>query len=775
MARTKPLNSKTNIKQSTSGDMPLNPVGFITKRDRQTSTLGQTVINITTFSVDMNNKDAFLLIINGRVMDEGASNDYTFTNIQSNNTSSQITLTQSLPAGFPIVTILAGVVVQQEPNVNSLQAQINNLGGSAPGLVNLIALDSAYSISKQQNSDAEKGIGDWISYANAANIAPTDMSSGVANTTITRDTAGTINGVASFLMTVNTGATRQGEGVACTAYIPPAYRGRTLTFSFPFTLTGTVVDGDFSLYAYDVTNAQVITPYQANKILGASGQALCTFPVASNCTQIKVGIHVARATNNGAVAIRFDDVKLSPDVPALGMAGSDWQSYSISYDNVGTPSQNSASGARTGDRLKITGQFVPGSVPSATFAINLPNNLSIDISKFGNSPKKVGTIRRIFDSNAFPSTSQGPWDLWVDPAVPAKIFGNAAASSGNYAKQNSDNYSTTNVTVYEFEVPIAGWSSNVSMAQSSTYRISSYLANGTRVTGTAPTALGQYRSYVRSANTTSTLTDTAPATAPTATDGIKIWGTAAYTSSDTANNPSSYDIFIGKNKFWRIEAFTSAGKSTPIDITGRANTTTSTLGYLFQYDANAGILSLRPQLNGSTANHTCGFDSGYGAPSSCYFDIIVSDNALAVGIAAPRSEVYVYSGNGYGSTNTMIRRFSTVGKNQGTAITYADSATVGASFTINEDGLYSISYSEQYSVGDHFGVSANSTQLTTAINNINAADRILHATTPQANYTGRVSDSMQLTAGTVIRPHTTGQAAGTSMSLISFRITKVSN
>ena len=62
-------------------------------------------------------------------------------------------------------------------------------------------------------------------------------------------------------------------------------------------------------------------------------------------------------------------------------------------------------------------------------------------------------------------------------------------------------------------------------------------------------------------------------------------------------------------------------------------------------------------------------------------------------------EVYVNSGNGLGSVNTYVRRFTTTVRNVGTAITYADSATLGASFTINETGFYSVYYKDAMSEG----------------------------------------------------------------------------
>jgi hypothetical protein len=51
-------------------------------------------------------------------------------------------------------------------------------------------------------------------------------------------------------------------------------------------------------------------------------------------------------------------------------------------------------------------------------------------------------------------------------------------------------------------------------------------------------------------------------------------------------------------------------------------------------------------------------------------------------VTLAQSMVRLNTANGYGSTNTAIRRFTNVVTNQGTDITYADSATLGTTFTI---------------------------------------------------------------------------------------------
>jgi len=158
-------------------------------------------------------------------------------------------------------------------------------------------------------------------------------------------------------------------------------------------------------------------------------------------------------------------------------------------------------------------------------------------------------------------------------------------------------------------------------------------------------------------------------------------------------------------------------------------------------------------------------------------NIVVSDgtnwtsgpNAAAVG----NHNVKVTQGNGYGSTNTKVRRYTNTESNVGTAVTYADSATLGASFTINEDGLYAVGIWDG-GAADYIGVSANSAQLTTNIITINAANRVLIGAAT-ASLTGVASTVLRLSAGDVIRPHDNGTMTSTTVYTTGFTIRKVAS
>ena len=136
-------------------------------------------------------------------------------------------------------------------------------------------------------------------------------------------------------------------------------------------------------------------------------------------------------------------------------------------------------------------------------------------------------------------------------------------------------------------------------------------------------------------------------------------------------------------------------------------------------------------------------------------------------------EIALHTGNGHGTTNTAIRRFTTALTSTGTAITYADSAALGATLTISETGLYAIYYSDSAaSAGQSPGVSVNSTQLTIALSGITVANRLAMATVTLGGTVASLSRTVRLVAGDVLRPHT-GGAMTDGQNTTFFAIRKV--
>jgi len=123
--------------------------------------------------------------------------------------------------------------------------------------------------------------------------------------------------------------------------------------------------------------------------------------------------------------------------------------------------------------------------------------------------------------------------------------------------------------------------------------------------------------------------------------------------------------------------------------------------------------------------------------------------------ALPNSTLKLDTGNGHGSTNTAIRRFTNAGTNAGDGFTYADSAANGMSLTIARDMIIHISYTDGTTALQSFGISINSSQLTTSILSITTANRLVSTQTSGAE-SPNVSVTVAVSSGDVIRAHTDG-------------------
>lgn len=126
------------------------------------------------------------------------------------------------------------------------------------------------------------------------------------------------------------------------------------------------------------------------------------------------------------------------------------------------------------------------------------------------------------------------------------------------------------------------------------------------------------------------------------------------------------------------------------------------------------------------------------------------------------SFVRLDTGHGMGDgSHSMIRDFANVTEKAGDCIsenvTGGGSDTDGAVLTINCDGVYAMSYTD---VGDganvRWGISVNSTELTTVIQSITTTDRLIW-TAENANGWDNCGVTVPLNSGDLIRPHTDGE------------------
>lgn len=121
-----------------------------------------------------------------------------------------------------------------------------------------------------------------------------------------------------------------------------------------------------------------------------------------------------------------------------------------------------------------------------------------------------------------------------------------------------------------------------------------------------------------------------------------------------------------------------------------------------------------------------------------------------VGAVTAPSYVLLTAGNGFGSTNTNVRRYtnSTV---IGSAFTYADSATDGASITINEDGTYSMNRLDRNTgAASNFGITLNDVA-SSGINSVASGSRLSYTMTASNLSSNAPNTGFPLSIGDVIR------------------------
>lgn len=631
--------------------------------------------------------------------------------------------------------------------------------------------------------DFEATVGNWVAYADAAGASPVDGTGGSPTVTMTRTTSSPLHDTGSGLLTKDA-ANRQGEGVSVAFTLPTGYQNRRGSVIFPYAIaSGTYTSAAVKIFVYDVTNSRLLQTFN-NEILTTSGvmQMAVDF---ENGSSHRLILHIA-GTDANAYTLKFDDVQITPQSVVFGMAGDNWKSFTpIITATTTNPTfgTNTTRGwwRRVGDSMEISVQIdqtSAGTAGSGDYYIGMPIGYTIDNTKFDTArnvdAKSVGSAIIWNGTDRFIGAVCA--DTISRFIVPGLYDGGENAWGSGFFPPNVTNFYAS----FLAKVPISGWDSNITMSNSSGYWISSISANAGRVTGSAPTILGQYRSYLRNASAnTFTETNGSPAASISFSNGIAIYQGNQYDTADTNNNPTKYEVFVGKNKQVKFSFWGATGRTGAVDISPHdQNASTRNVGYVTHYNETTGIATVTANRANATSNwtHSPGVNgNGAFTGSPVYFDIFVSENALGVGMEVPRSEIFVGTGNGYGSTNTKIRRYSTEIIKTGTAITYADSSTNGASFTINENGIYSIAMTDGFTSLSYLGASINSSELTTNITSITQADRLFASRISETSEIVNASVTFIARVGDIIRPHTNGVTQTGDTALSTFRIIKISD
>ena len=173
---------------------------------------------------------------------------------------------------------------------------------------------------------------------------------------------------------------------------------------------------------------------------------------------------------------------------------------------------------------------------------------------------------------------------------------------------------------------------------------------------------------------------------------------------------------------------------------------------------------LVPFISDSTTTLQLSIEDVSSATGLVIDDIVFSDDPFTYKNLINSQSAYYNTLAGYGSTNNKIPYFTNEVSTDGSGIvTVENDSTNGFSITALIDCTVNFSWSVNANAATAFGVSLNSSQLTTGISSITTSDRIAYDDTSSSGVNATISASINLKAGDVLRPHTeSSPPAGTA-------------
>ena len=636
-----------------------------------------------------------------------------------------------------------------------VETEVGSGGGA--GAFNMAVLDTAgnsWAVSSQTSADAESSVGNWAAYADAAATTPVDMTGGSPNTTCTRNTSSPINGTGDFKMTITTGATRQGEGCSLLVNIPTAYRGQPIRILAPYTTTGTISSGDIVPYAYDVTNGALLAPSATvSGISGSAGTVYFTIAPQASAAQLRIGWHIARASNTGAVTVNWDDFKVEPDLNQANVPMSDW----VAWTPTGSWNTNvtyTGYWRRVGDQLEADVKISLSGAPNNTaLSITFPNGLTLDSSKITSQTTGYGHLldngSRVYDACITTNSSTSIAVNYCDGAT------NALSTTNPFTWASGD-------AVYaHFSVPISGWSSGG--GTSPKLSLSDWTEN---------TSIFTINNFAHS-----------NAKVATRRVGDTLLVRGQFTGGSASASTASIDISGYKIDTAKIGGSTSATRAigTWIVKTGSSNIYSGDrAGIVFFDGSDTDSVFFAYQVSGNdfTKNNASQLVSS-GHIFEFEFAIPVAGwTSVSTGtLTAPRDYFNLDTGNGLGSTDTYTRRFTNTNASVGNGFTISDSSTLGTKVTIVTPGNWCFNYSDTRTSGTGvYGISVNDSALTTGIYSMTYAQgRRQTSTSSSANAPIHVGWCGYLNVGDVVRAKVNDTSSQSTSAYTEFSGARMSN
>ncbi len=337
-------------------------------------------------------------------------------------------------------------------------------GGGGDGLTNFVSASDGSSLTG------------WSTYADAAATSPVDGTGGSPSSTLASSTDSSLVGAENFLWT-KSAANRQGEGFSYAFSIDEGYQSKPITVSFMYKIaSGTYVDGDMTVWLYDVTNSVLIQP-SAYSILNASGATIqkCEFQTASNSTSYRLIVHTS-SVSAAAYTLRFDSISVSPNTYNSGAVVTEPVAYTPTFTGFGTVSVQNFKSWRSGKYLFVDGTFTCGTVTATEARITLGYN-----GKNANVTT-VSTLPTLSQVGAFSINVNGAnaFTVLTEASKNYLTLGNGYSSGASLAKGNGNIVGGTGAIISLFgRFEIEGWGTSQVLSSDTDTRVVAAILGGT--------------------------------------------------------------------------------------------------------------------------------------------------------------------------------------------------------------------------------------------------------------------------------------------------------
>lgn len=334
------------------------------------------------------------------------------------------------------------------------------------------------------NGGFENGKTGWVTYKDAAGALPVDGTGGTAAVTIAASTTTPIAEKASLVFTKGA-SNLQGEGFSTDFTINKAAKGLPMYISGKYEITSgtysggtTSTDSDITVYIYDKDTSTLIQPASFKLDGGVSGYTYsinATFnPMNVASTNYRLIVHIA-TTSASAYTLKLDQIKLGVGNKAQGPPVTDWSAQETTTGTLTNATYN-RKWRRVGDTTHERVQILFTGSPGGTNPLQITTKFTIDTAKLNGGAisnteslgvahlTDVSTGLRYTGSVAVGTTS-----------TQIRVQGDSA-TTGNWGSTNPVTIASPDVIEVDFSYPTAGFSSSLTMSDSSDTRIVSFKA-----------------------------------------------------------------------------------------------------------------------------------------------------------------------------------------------------------------------------------------------------------------------------------------------------------